>query len=136
VLAGAAMLALCWLGNGSRADNKTGLTAEMVRALQTKYQEERDKAVASKLAEKFSPQALQKAEQFAKRGATALAAGRLVEASDAFREARWMLPAASTDLPEHLARVFGNPRMRHAERIDDLSYNGDGSRLATISRDG
>src|SRR5262249_47803142 len=90
----------------------------------------------AKLAEKFAPEMLGGADQQAKKAEAALGAGRLVEASDAYREARWLLPAVPADFPEHVARVFGNPRMRHADRIDDLSFTADGSRLATASRDG
>ncbi len=112
------------------------LTAEQVQQIQAKYRAERDEAAKSKIADKFAPEAMQRAEQLAKKGDAALAANRLMEASDAFREARWLLPALPSPFPEHVARVFGNPRLRHADRIDDLSFSADGSRLATISRDG
>src|SRR5262249_35205115 len=52
------------------------------------------------------------------------------------REARWLLPALPADFPQHVARVIGNPRLRHADRIDDLSFTADGKLLATASRDG
>src|SRR5205823_3610360 len=57
-------------------------------------------------------------------------------ASQAFREARWTLPAAPLDFPEHITRVFGNLRLRHGDYIHALAYRPDGGRLATASADG
>src|SRR5262249_27214566 len=117
---------LLWANGTGKADDKKPLTAEQVRELQAKFQSERDAIVKAKLAEKFAPEMLQGADQQAKKGEAALGAGRLVEANDAYREARWLLPAVPADFPDHVARVFGNPRMRHADRIDDLSFTADG----------
>src|SRR5208283_4419998 len=79
---------------------------------------------------------MKQAELFAKKADAALAAGRLIEAADAYRDARWLLPALPSDLPEHVTRVLGSARMRHADRIEDVTYNADGSLLVTASREG
>src|SRR5207253_1214039 len=67
---------------------------------------------------------------------SALAAGRLLQAAEAIRQARWQLPYQAPGTPdEHVARVIGNPRLRHAEKIFAVAYGPDGKRLATASKD-
>jgi WD40 repeat protein len=118
------------------ADEPPAPTAEQVHDLQAKFQSERETAVSSGLAAKFGPDSLRRSDQLAKKGAAALTAGRFAEAADAFREARWQLPSVPADFPDHVVRVLGSNRLRHGDSVEDLSYNGDGSRLATVSRDG
>ena len=79
---------------------------------------------------------MKQADELAKRAEAALTAGRLAEAAELYREARWLLPALPPDFPENVARVFGSPRLRHADRIEDLAFSPDGSLLATASKDG
>src|SRR5208282_4582106 len=98
-------------------------TADAVRELQAKYKTEREAAVKSGAADKVSAEAMKQAELFAKKADAALAAGRLIEAADSYRDARWLLPALPSDLPEHVTRVLGSARMRHADRIEDVTYN-------------
>jgi WD40 repeat protein len=128
LLSGAAGLAL--------ADDKPGLTPEAIKELQTKFQAERTAAADKGVAAKFSDDLLRQADQAAKRGADALAAGRLVEAADAYREARWLVPSLPAEFPDNVARVFGSARMRHAGPVDDLAFSPDGALLVTSGRDG
>src|SRR5262249_33923131 len=67
----------------------------------------------------------------ARKGEAALAAGRLAEARDAFREAAWQVPALPPDFPAHVSRVFGMQKLRHAQEITGLAYSPDGRRLAS-----
>ena len=53
-------------------------------------------------------------------------------AVDTSKVAEWPGP----NLPPHVARVFGESRMRHADRVNALSYSPDGTKLASASRDG
>ena len=76
--------------------------------LQTNYQSERADADSRALTHKFSPDWYQKADAFAMQGDDALTAGRLAEAADAFRKARWHLPGLPANLPDHVARFFGD----------------------------
>ena len=113
------------------ADDKPALTADQVREMQTTFQSERETAVSSGAAGRFSPTLLQNAAQAAKQGADALAAGRLADAADAFREARTLLPTVPADFPQPVVRVFGRAALRHGAPVEDLSYTSDGSRLVT-----
>src|SRR5262249_45175880 len=95
---------------GAAPEAPRPLTAAAVRALQPLYQAERLEADSKGLTRVFSPEWYQRAAGLAKQGEEALAAGRLVEASESFRRARWHLPTLPTHLPPHVARVFGDPR--------------------------
>ena len=110
--------------------------AEQVRDLQTKFRAEREAAVSSGIAKKFAPENLRRADELAKKGDAALAAGRLLEAREAFHEARQALPALPADFPEHVIRILGNPRLRHGAAVEDLAFTADGGRLVTASGDG
>ncbi len=113
-----------------------GPTKEQVGDLQAKFRGEREAAVKDGVPGKFAADILAKADEFAKKGDDALAAGRLAAAAEAFRDARWHLPSLPADFPEHVSRVYGSARFRHGDWVEDLSYTADGSRLATASRDG
>ncbi len=117
------------------AEESVAPARDDILALQAKYQAERDQAIKDGVAQRFLPVLLDKAEEIAKRGEAALQAGRLLQASEAFRQARWQLPYQTSQVPEHVARILGNMRLRHANEIHALSFSPDGTRLATGSRD-
>jgi WD40 repeat protein len=105
---------------------------EDVKSLAAKYRDERAASVKQgEPAGRFTTpdQILAKAE-------AALAAGNEVAAKRLFREARWALPARPAGLPEHVERVIGYVRLRHADRVNAMVYSPDGSNLITCSRDG
>src|SRR6516162_4587917 len=89
----AGLLGLSWLvllaAPAAEAPGK--LTAEKVRRLQAKYQDERAAADKEGRTKQFSPEWYEQAAKLAKQGEDALAAGRLVEARASFRRARWEL---------------------------------------------
>src|SRR5207253_9645898 len=60
------------------------LTADAVREVQAKYQQERADAEKAGLTKKFAPEWLTRADGLAKKGEAALAAGRLLEAREDF----------------------------------------------------
>lgn len=110
-------------------------SAEDIKLLQAKFYAERDRAIKDGSAKRFLPILIEKAEQMAKKGEAALVGGRLLQATEAFRQARWQLPYAGARLPDHVSRVLGNMRVRHGHEIHALAYSPDGARLATASRD-
>src|SRR5262249_9196626 len=112
-------LALGFLALGPRlaAEGAKPVTDADVRGLQSKFHEERGALEKSATKTKFSPELFKQVDLLAKKGETALAAGRLIEARDAFRVARWYLPVLPPDLPEHVVRVFGSMKLRHGGEI-------------------
>jgi WD40 repeat protein len=108
------------------------LTAEDVKALAEKFQAER----AAALKAKFPEEALTRADELARRGAAALDLGNIRAAARFYRDARWQVPFLPVNLPPHVVRVFGESRMRHPQRVNDLSYSPDGTRIASASLDG
>ncbi len=132
----AGILGLTLAAASGPAEAPKGLTAENVRELQAKYQAERAEADKQGLTKQFSPEWYQRAAALAKQGEAALAAGRLVEASETFRRARWHLPAMPPHLPPHVARIFGDPRLRHTGPVVAVAFSPDGTRLASASQDG
>jgi len=117
------------------AEAAKAVSAEDIRVLQEKYRHERADAEKSGAVKKFSPERLKQADLLAKKGESDLAAGRLSQARDAFREARWHLPILPADLPEHITRIFGSLKLRHDAPILALAYSPDGKRLAAVSGD-
>src|SRR5438445_1142050 len=83
-------------------------SADEVRAQQTKFRQERNALVQSGAAKRFLPILLEKAEEFAGRADASLAAGRLGQAADLFRQARWQLPYQSPQVPPHVRRILGS----------------------------
>ncbi|HMC65516.1 MAG TPA: WD40 repeat domain-containing protein, partial [Gemmataceae bacterium] len=130
------IVSLAFSGAFSASDEPKPLSADQVKELQSSYQAERAAAEKSGLSRKFAPNLLLQADELAKKGEAALAAGRLLEASASFRGARWLLPALPGDFPEHVRRVFGGLRLRHSDFIHALAFSADGSRLATAGHDG
>lgn len=131
-----AFLGLC-IGFAPLAAQETKLpTADDVKTLQSKYQQERDAAVKKGIAKRFLPALLERADALSQKAESALAAGRFLQATEAIRQARWQLPYQAPGTPqEHLARIIGNPRLRHGQKIMAVAYSADGRRLATASVD-
>src|SRR5262249_43873978 len=117
------------------ADDPKPLTGDEVRKLQSAYRTEHDQTETSGAAGKFTPRALQRAKELGRQGDAALEAGQLDEAAQNYREARWLLPGLPPGFPDHVARVFGNLRLRHGAAVQSLAYSPDGQRLASASRD-
>ncbi len=118
------------------AQERGSATVEQIQSLQAKYRAEREQVIKDGVAKRFLPILLEKAEESAKKGDAALAAGRLLQASEAFRQARWQLPYQSPQVPkEFVARIIGNLRLRHANDVTALAFSPDGRRLATASKD-
>ncbi len=111
-------------------------TADEVKALQAKYREERDAVVKAGISKRFLPAIMDKADELAKKSDTALAGGRLAQATEAIRQARWQLPYQPIGVPDHVSRIIGNLRLRHSGEIHTLAYSPEATRLATASSDG
>src|SRR4051794_6430394 len=105
------------------------------REQRERFTAERKQSVESGAARKFSPQLLGRADDLAKQAGAAADAGQPDDGARLYRDARWLLPALPADFPEHVTRVFGDPRLRHGDRVTALAYSPDGRRLATASRD-
>jgi WD40 repeat protein len=107
-----------------------------IKALAATYQAERDAAIKSGVAQRFQPALLERADALAKKADAASAAGRFLQAAEALRQARWQLPYQAPGTPtEHLARIIGNPRLRHGAPIYAVAFSPDGQRLASASGD-
>jgi WD40 repeat protein len=130
----AALAAILAVGLAPAGDTKLP-TADEVKALQQAYRAERDAAVKSGAKDRFLPEFFANAEQIAKRGDAALDAGRLLQATEAFRQARWQLPYQGPQFPDHVAHVFGSLRLRHANEALAAAFSPDGKWLATAGRD-
>src|ERR1043166_2130997 len=87
LLLGAFVFSTLPLGTSSQETKLPG--ADDVRVLQTKFRQERDTVVKTGAAKRFLPILLEKAEEFGKRADAALDAGRFLQASQLFRQARW-----------------------------------------------
>src|SRR5919199_860159 len=134
-LAGAGLLSLAAVRPGAGAEGAGKPTPESAAELQKKFASERAAAAKEGLDRKFSPEWFEKADALAKQGAAALKAKRLIEARDTFRKARWHLPSPSARLPRHVARVFGDGRLRHGGPVFAVAFNKDGTRLVTAGQD-
>jgi WD40 repeat protein len=107
-------------------------TAADVKALQEKFRSERDQALKAK----FPADTLAKADELVKRAEAAARDDNFRAALRHLRDARWQLPYLPPGLPEHVTRVLGESRMRHADRVNALAYSPDGRFVASASRDG
>jgi WD40 repeat protein len=114
------------------AGNALAQTADAVTATLAKFKEERAEAV--KLGEPADR--MTAADQFAEKANAALKAEKLPLAAKLAREARWALPARPLGLPENVERVIGYVRLRHADRVNAMTYTPDGEKLISASRDG
>ena len=101
------------------------------QALRERFRTERDQAVKAK----FPAEMLARADELAKRGEAALKTDPK-SAARYFRDARWQLPFLPAGLPQHVVRVFGESRMRHAGGVNALAYSPDGTRFVSASEDG
>jgi len=102
------------------------------KELLVQFGAEREAAVKAK----FPAETMARADDLVKRGEAAMKADNPKAAARYFRDARWQLPYLPPGLPEHVVRVLGESRMRHADRVNALAYSLDGTRLATCSKDG
>ncbi len=109
--------------------------AGAVRGLQAKFLAERAAVVKSGAAKRFVPILFQKADSFGKRADAFLQAGRLPQASEFYRLARWELPYQRPGLPEHVGHIIGGMRLRHTQEIADVAFSPDGKLLATAGKD-
>jgi WD40 repeat protein len=125
------------LGNGVRAGAQTTRLpgADEVKALHVKFHEERARIVKEGIASRFIPALMEKADELAKKSTAALNGGRLLQASEAIRLARWQLPYQPTSIPPHVSRIIGNLRLRHSRNINVVAFSPDGTKLATGSND-
>jgi WD40 repeat protein len=133
--ASAALAVIVLLAALGRAGETRLPTVDEVKELQKRYRAEREALVKSGGDKRFLPDLLEHAEAIAKRADAALDAGRLLQASEAFRQARWQLPYQGPHFPDHVAHVFGNLRVRHGNEILAVAFSPDGKWLATGSRD-
>lgn len=113
------------------AAEPAGPTADEVKALREKFQTEREQAVKAK----FPVDTLAKADDLVKRSEEAAHGDNFKAALRHLRDARWQLPYLPPGLPQHVTRVLGESRMRHADRVNALAYSPDGRFVASASRD-
>src|SRR5215207_8912845 len=106
--------------------------ADEVKVLKEKFRAEREQALKAK----FPTDTFTKADELAKRAEAATKDENFKAALRHLRDARWQLPYLPPGLPEHVTRVLGESRMRHADRVNALSYSPDGRFVASASRDG
>jgi WD40 repeat protein len=110
-------------------------TLEEAKSWQKSYRQERETLVKTGALKRFLPDLLDHAEAIARRADAALAKGRLLQATEAYRQARWQLPYQGPHLPDHVSRIFGNLRLRHGNEILSAAFSADGRWLASASRD-
>lgn len=110
-------------------------TAEAIKSLEAKYAEEKAKSSADGAEKAFMPGLFERADEIARKAGAAASGGRMFEAAELYRQARWQLPYLPAKLPPHVARVFGNFRLRHAMEVTATAFSPDGRFLATGSKD-
>lgn len=110
-------------------------SADEIKALQKKYQMEREGIVKAGIAQRFLPAIMDKADELAKKSETSLGAGRLGQAAEAIRQARWQLPYQPVGVPDNVSRIIGNLRLRHMGGINAVAFSPDGLKVATASTD-
>jgi WD40 repeat protein len=105
--------------------------ADDVKALREKFKAEREQAVKAA----FPAETLARADELARRADEAEQGKNYKAALRHLRDARWQLPYLPPGLPDHVRRVLGESRMRHADRVNALAYSPDGLFVASASRD-
>src|SRR4051812_27679580 len=130
------ILALLVVISASIAQEAKPPSADEVKALKAGFESERKTLVERGYDKRFLANVLTKADEISKKAEAALASGRLLQASEGFRQARWQLPYHSPQVPaEHVARVLGNLRLRHDAGVNAVVFSPDGRLLASASRD-
>ncbi len=106
--------------------------ADDFQALAEKFRAERAESLKlGEPAERMAP-----ADGYFAKAEAALKDKNAVLAARLVRDARWALPARPMGLPEHVERVIGYVRLRHADRVNAMTYTPDGGKLVSASRDG
>ncbi len=118
------------------AEQLSPLSADAIRALFAKYQAEATAATKSTLNSVFSPEWHERAAAQAKLADEALGAGRLFEARELIRLARWDLPTLPVNLKEHVLKIYGDGRLKHGGAVQGVAFSPDSTRLATAGKDG
>jgi WD40 repeat protein len=111
-------------------------TAESIKTLREKYAEEKSRTLADGADKAFLPGLVDRADDIAQKAAAAASGGRMFEAAELYRQARWQLPYLPAKLPANVSRVFGNFRLRHGTEVTAVAFSADGKSLATGSNDG
>ena len=124
---------LALLPISASAQGKKLPTPADVKEMQRLFQAERGPAV--EVGKYFLSGLVERADDMAKKADAALADGRLLQASEFYRQARWQLPYLPGKLPENVARIFGNYRLRHGMDITAVAFSPDGKTLATGGSD-
>lgn len=131
IVGGLVWLAAATLGFAQTAPRPT--TDADVREHLSRFKSER--ADAEKLAGRFADGTLARADGLVAKAEAALGAGRLFQAAELVRQARWQLPYSPRPLPEHVSRVFGSFRLRHGGEVLAVAFSPDGKTLATGGAD-
>ncbi|HWY86038.1 MAG TPA: hypothetical protein VNX28_04905, partial [Gemmataceae bacterium] len=135
MLARRIILGTMLLGGPFASAQEATPTSDGIKILAAKYQSERAQVVKEGIDKRFPPLLVDKADAIAKRGEAAWKAGRFAQAGEAYRQARWQLPYQSARVPDHVVRILGNMRLRHAGAVHAISFSPDGTRLASAGSD-
>ncbi len=109
-----------------------GGAAEAFQAAMQKLRAEREEAVRLGAAAEL----LQRIDAWTQQAEAAARQGRFERALRLVRQARWQLPYRPPQMPPQVRRLFGQVRLRHADRVNALAFSPDGRFLASAARDG
>lgn len=132
----ALLISLAALRYVDAADEPKPVTAKEVKQQVDQYDAERKAAETSGVAKKFPAEMMDRADELMKKSKAALDAGRVLEAYDLARRARWQIPSAPAELPDNVSRILGDPRLRHSNWVMAVAYSTDGTKLASAGEDG